>query len=226
VIISWSGAPRRVKTGEVAALKKQLKRINIFAGFCLAAIGGVFGMFSSGFSLEVLTSPSMYIAKLILSLYCLYFGMMILMFELSNSPKVNRFFRENFGAVSVPLSETDSTLHSRWGAPRTYHIMMLGARAGFYMTFGGRSAFFIGVGLFASGSGNAGLSGLILVLDAFYHFYVVSRNPGLRQSIHADGEARLAGESTGDDSGMFTKMANMAAEVSYCPTCRGSVLHV
>jgi hypothetical protein len=31
------------------------------------------------------------------------------------------------------------------------------------MTFGGRSAFFIGVGLFASGSGNAGFSGLVLV---------------------------------------------------------------
>ena len=110
----------------------------------------------------------------------MYFGLMVLMFEVSNSPKVNRFFRENFG---------------------------------FYMTFGGRSAFFFGVGFFACGTAGVGvLAGLLFVFNAIYHFYVVLRNPAIGQHLKDENQARLAGDFQGDDSGFMTKVANMAVE--------------
>ena len=54
------------------------------------AIAGVFGTVTSVLAITDIFSPGAYISHLMMSLYSCYFGLIVLMFELSNSPKVNR----------------------------------------------------------------------------------------------------------------------------------------
>jgi hypothetical protein len=42
-------------------------------------------------NLDNLFHFSLYISQLMMSIYSIYFGLIVLMFELSNSPKVNRY---------------------------------------------------------------------------------------------------------------------------------------
>ncbi len=131
-------------------------------------------------SVDVVTHPLSVLSKMCICAYTAFFGALILMFELSNSPKVNKYFRENYG---------------------------------FFMNFNGRAIFLLSVGFFAMGAGGSGvLSGLVAMFDAIFHLYVVRANPQMKIAIREADAARMAGVSTGDDSGMLTKVANMAAE--------------
>jgi hypothetical protein len=40
---------------------------------------------------DLVGNLSSYISQLMMSIYSIYFGLIVLMFELSNSPKVNRY---------------------------------------------------------------------------------------------------------------------------------------
>ena len=48
-------------------------------------------------SVDTLASPFTAASTVCICLYTAFFGIQILMFELSNSPKVNKYFRENYG---------------------------------------------------------------------------------------------------------------------------------
>lgn len=131
-------------------------------------------------SVDIFVQPFKYLSTICICLYTAFFGALILMFELSNSPKVNKYFRENYG---------------------------------FFMNFNGRAIFLFSVGLFSMGAGGSGvLSGLCAMFDGIFHLYVVRRNPPMKIAIKESDAARMAGLSQGDDSGILTKVANMAVE--------------
>lgn len=212
---------RRIQSAEVAVLRKKIKKFNVVTGVLLAVLTGASPFFlllgcgpsparvsrsvcvapsdrlgsllallislSGGFgavttlvTLDTLTSPFAVLSTLCICVYTGFFGILILMFELSNSPKVNKYFRENYG---------------------------------FFMNFNGRAIFLFSVGFFATGAGSTGvLSGFLAILDGMFHLYVVRRNPQMKIAIKESDAARMAGTSQGDDSGIFTKVANMAVE--------------
>lgn len=147
----------------------------------LGIVAGILGAVVAVLDIGELWPPTNYISQLMMCVYCTYFGLLILMFELSNSPKVNKYFRENLG---------------------------------FYMTLGGRATFLFSMGLFALGAGGTSgyLAGACLIFDGMFHLYVVRRNPGIRAALREQDRARLKGETQGDDSGMITRVANMAVE--------------
>lgn len=67
--------------------------------------------------------------------------------------------------------------------------------------------------MFACGTGAAGvLSGAVLVGDAVFHLYLAKRRPELRALMKETDKARREGTSEGDDSGIATRVANMAVE--------------
>lgn len=148
----------------------------------IVSVTGVLGGVFSVLSVETLTSPLQVMSQMCICVYTAFFGALILMFEVSNSPKVNKYFRENYG---------------------------------FFMNFHGRAIFLFSVGFFSMGCTTGGtgvLSGLCAILDGFFHLYVVRANPQMKIAIKESDAARMAGLSTGDDSGIMTKVANMAVE--------------
>ena len=193
---------RRIKNAEVAVLRKKIKKFNVITGLLLAVVTGAspaccgseglrwsdrpsmmaggLGAVMSVISVDTLASPFTAASTVCICLYTAFFGIQILMFELSNSPKVNKYFRENYG---------------------------------FFMNFYGRAIFLFSVGFFAVGAGGTGvLSGLVAMMNGIFHLYVVKRNPQMKIAIKEADAARMAGISQGDDSGILTKVANMAAE--------------
>lgn len=56
------------------------------------------------------------------------------------------------------------------------------------------------------------LAGLVMICDAAFHIYVAVKRPDLRRLMKEQDTARREGTSTGDDSGIVTRMANMAVE--------------
>ena len=48
-------------------------------------------------SVDIVTNSMAVASTVCICLYTAFFGIQILMFELSNSPKVNKYFRENYG---------------------------------------------------------------------------------------------------------------------------------
>lgn len=147
---------------------------------CSHCVVGVLGGVMSVISVDVFVHPFQVLSTICICLYTAFFGALILMFELSNSPKVNKYFRENYG---------------------------------FFMNFSGRAIFLFSVGFFSMGAGGSGvLSGLCAMFDGFFHLYVVRANPQMKIAIKEADAARMAGISQGDDSGMLTRVANMAVE--------------
>lgn len=129
---------------------------------------------------DVVTSPLSVMSKLCICAYTAFFGLLILMFELSTSQKTNKYYRENYG---------------------------------FFMNFYGRAIYLFSIGFFAFGAGGSGvISGIIAMLNGIFHLYVMKANPAMKLAIKEADAARMAGVSMGDDSGILTKVANMAVE--------------
>jgi len=180
VLDKWKAFDSGVRTAEAAVLRKKIKRFNIITGLLMAIVTGGFGAVLTVISTDAITHPLQVMSTVCICVYTAFFGALILMFELSNSPKVNKYFRENYG---------------------------------FFMNFNGRAIFLFSVGFFAMGAKGTGvLSGLCAMFDGIFHLYVVRRNPQMKIAIKEADAARMAGVSTGDDSGILTKVANMAAE--------------
>ena len=69
------------------------------------------------------------------------------------------------------------------------------------------------IGFFAMGAGSTGvLGGVVAMANGIFHLYMIKRNPQMKIAIREADAARMAGISQGDDSGILTKVANMAAE--------------
>ena len=69
------------------------------------------------------------------------------------------------------------------------------------------------IGFFAMGAGSTGvLGGVVAMANGIFHLYMIKRNPQMKIAIREADAARMAGVSLGDDSGILTKVANMAAE--------------
>ena len=63
------------------------------------------------------------------------------------------------------------------------------------------------------GAGSTGvLGGVVAMANGIFHLYMIKRNPQMKIAIREADAARMAGVSLGDDSGILTKVANMAAE--------------
>merc|ERR550514_283034 len=97
VLDKWKAFDQGVKSAEVAVLRKKIKRFNVITGILLALVTGVLGGVMTVISVDVLTSPLSVLSRMCICVYTAFFGALILMFELSNSPKVNKYFRENYG---------------------------------------------------------------------------------------------------------------------------------
>lgn len=86
----WTAFDKRIADGPVEDVKKKLRRCNIFVGAMMVALAGVLGGV-----MAVLPIPSF--SKIICCLYCFQMGIFMTVFELSNSPKTQNFFRVNLG---------------------------------------------------------------------------------------------------------------------------------
>ena len=80
-----------VQTANIEQMKKYLHRLNIVVGFFLALITGIFGIVAS--------LPTLNFSGALISLYCTFFGVGIILFEMTSSRKVHQYFRENYGFI-------------------------------------------------------------------------------------------------------------------------------
>ena len=78
-----------IKTADTSKLQKYLHRFNLVVGVCLMVLTGFFGIAKSLFSLAI--------SELVVSAYCLFFGFGMVLFEMTTSAKVAKFFRTNYG---------------------------------------------------------------------------------------------------------------------------------
>ena len=78
-----------IKTADTSKLQKYLHRFNLVVGVCLMVLTGFFGIAKSLFTLAI--------SELVVSAYCLFFGFGMVLFEMTTSAKVAKFFRTNYG---------------------------------------------------------------------------------------------------------------------------------
>eukprot|EP01043_Picozoa_sp_COSAG02_P024300 COSAG02_NODE_1324_length_13239_cov_12.346804_7_plen_354_part_00 len=78
-----------IQTAETAKIVKYLHRFNLLVGFCLLILTGIYGFITGMFSLALTQS--------VVSVYCGAFGAGMILFELTTSAKVSKFFRTNYG---------------------------------------------------------------------------------------------------------------------------------
>mgnify|MGYP007125035918 CR=1 FL=1 len=78
-----------MRTAETAKVAKYLRRFNLVVGFCLLVFTGLYGVMIGLFALEIHT--------VVTSTYSGGFGAGMILFELTTSGKVTKFFRTNYG---------------------------------------------------------------------------------------------------------------------------------
>ena len=83
------GFDKGIRTAETAKIVKYLHRFNLVVGFCLLVFTGLFGVLTGLLDFSV--------SELIVSAYCGFFGGGMLLFEVTNSAKVTKYFRTNYG---------------------------------------------------------------------------------------------------------------------------------
>ena len=78
-----------MRTAETAQVMKQLRRFNLLVGFCLLVFTGLYGVMTGLFTLNF--------HQVVTSTYSGGFGAGMILFELTTSGKVTKYFRTNYG---------------------------------------------------------------------------------------------------------------------------------